>query len=577
MNKRLLTNPFAAVAIFLIGGCFVIAAPRALATTVGGSSSPSIDALPAGIDIVDPYSVIKPFNYKGNTHSHTTDSTDGVDTPAQIMTFYKNAGYDFNAITDHEFVTSDPGVPGILFIKGTEDGLGATGRDHMIKLGPNVTATLLTDDQQSIDTALAEGDYVGINHPDGLTDWPLDTILNTSGQYTIAIWNGKRALEYPAQVDAALNAGRRLNLIAEEDVHDIADPMAGLSGIHVWADSLTSANIIAGIETGDYYSTYTPAGQIEQVVAVETVGGRITVTSNQSSNFVFYGKGATLQTNDGVTSASYTIVGDEKYVRVRVTGGAAVAWTNPIFIEHSVAAARRSAPHEELLPVNVTDMPLTVSYNQEGTLTQHLVGNITAKLSVPAGGAFDPAATGGGAIFKLGDGPEDGALNGRFIELTATDCSGGAIHKFSKNLTIIFSGLKLPADVSALTISYFDVATKTWVEVAGAQFDPVKGTATFAVDHLTKFAVMDHAAPAPDNATEEVEPVAVAPAAPAASPPAVLGIVVYADGALIRGSDKKIFVIVNGRKAHIHTWAELAAHYPGKPILDVSDDIITQY
>ena len=56
----------------------------------------------------------------------------------------------------------------------------------------------------------------------------------------------------------------------------------------------------------------------------------------------------------------------------------------------------------------------------------------------------------------------------------------------------------------------------------------------------------------------------------------VLGVQVYANGTLIRGTDKKIYVIVNGKKQHINSLKELAK-YAGKEIFNVADSVITQY
>lgn len=286
------------------------------------------------LEITDPYAHKGLFLFKGNTHAHTTNSTDGRNTPAEVMTFFRNRGYDFNALTDHEYVTADPDVRGILFLKGTEDGLGATGRDHMIKIGPKATATLLTDNQVSVDTALAEGDYVGINHPDGVSDWPLSSILDTHGQYSMAIWNGVRRLEFSSQVDAALNAGKRLNLIAEEDLHDTAIATSGLQGIRVFADRLNEHDITDSLKKGNYYSFYTPAGAKDLTIRVKHEGRKITVVADKSSTFVWYGKGMEIQTDTDTRSATYELVGDEKYIRCRITrADGAVAWTNPIYID----------------------------------------------------------------------------------------------------------------------------------------------------------------------------------------------------------------------------------------------------
>lgn len=50
----------------------------------------------------------------------------------------------------------------------------------------------------------------------------------------------------------------------------------------------------------------------------------------------------------------------------------------------------------------------------------------------------------------------------------------------------------------------------------------------------------------------------------------------YANGTLLRGSDKRIYVIVNGKKQYISSLKELAK-YAGKEILNVADSVIAQY
>jgi len=53
----------------------------------------------------------------------------------------------------------------------------------------------------------------------------------------------------------------------------------------------------------------------------------------------------------------------------------------------------------------------------------------------------------------------------------------------------------------------------------------------------------------------------------------VLGDKTYADGTLLKGSDNKIYVMVNGKLKHITTLAELAK-YKGQTILKVDDSVI---
>ena len=57
--------------------------------------------------------------YKGNTHAHTTCS-DGRLSPEECMRCYKEAGYDFLAITDHWHTGEERDFQGMLIIPGAE-------------------------------------------------------------------------------------------------------------------------------------------------------------------------------------------------------------------------------------------------------------------------------------------------------------------------------------------------------------------------------------------------------------------------------------------------------------------------
>ena len=50
----------------------------------------------------------------------------------------------------------------------------------------------------------------------------------------------------------------------------------------------------------------------------------------------------------------------------------------------------------------------------------------------------------------------------------------------------------------------------------------------------------------------------------------------YSNGVLLRGLDKKIYVVINNKLKRINSLAELRKYF-GKPIIDVIDDIIYQY
>ncbi|MFQ5584723.1 MAG: PHP domain-containing protein, partial [Calditrichia bacterium] len=54
--------------------------------------------------------------YKGNTHTHTLNS-DGDSTPDEVVRWYREHGYNFLVLSDHNFLT---GVEGLNAIYGAE-------------------------------------------------------------------------------------------------------------------------------------------------------------------------------------------------------------------------------------------------------------------------------------------------------------------------------------------------------------------------------------------------------------------------------------------------------------------------
>src|SRR5205085_11498799 len=55
--------------------------------------------------------------YKGNTHTHTLNS-DGDSTPDDVVRWYREHGYAFLVLTDHNFLTS---VDGLNALHGADD------------------------------------------------------------------------------------------------------------------------------------------------------------------------------------------------------------------------------------------------------------------------------------------------------------------------------------------------------------------------------------------------------------------------------------------------------------------------
>ncbi|MFH0873712.1 MAG: MBG domain-containing protein [Candidatus Komeilibacteria bacterium] len=224
--------------------------------------------------------------------------------------------------------------------------------------------------------------------------------------------------------------------------------------------------------------------------------------------------------------------------------------------------------------VTVFNAPLVVGNSQTGTLTEIFGANDKVMVKVPNG------AVNGNTTFNVtqsaltdDDKPLDtiGAflINGKVYNITATDSNGQPVKKFNQNLIISISIPDLLVDPTDLGVYYFDDQTNEWTLVSGASFDSATRTISFSVNHLTKFAIF-RATGKP--AAIKVGVVAIS--APAA--PQVLGVTIYADGSLLRGSDKKIFIMENQKLRHVRTLKELA-EYRGQEINDVSNEVLAQY
>ncbi len=112
-------------------GTLGLLAAAIVAGSTGGAGPATADAR-----IIDPYENGSGRWYRGQLHMHSTTHKSFVhaDSLRDKVERYRDAGYDFACVTDHNFdirlpgvtlpplPTRDPEVPGILFISGVEVG-----------------------------------------------------------------------------------------------------------------------------------------------------------------------------------------------------------------------------------------------------------------------------------------------------------------------------------------------------------------------------------------------------------------------------------------------------------------------
>jgi len=287
------------------------------------------------VSIVENPYLPRAYFLKGELHCHTTNS-DGLQTPTDVETAYRNAGYDFIFITDHDYLTPDPNVANILHIDGVEE---SPTEGHINNLG-GAKESLETDFQKIINDIREVTGIAQINHPNRAepVGFTIEELLTLKDYRLIEIYNRKSDVTYglpPAEDmwDTLLSKGVKCWGVASADTHDVTDPniFPNKAFVIVFADELSKSAIMDALKTGNFISS---AG-IEKL-EVRVVNNTITVKTDAPSKIVWIRKdGVSFRTKLDTLEDSYIVKGDEGYIRVRIERSSekSFAWTNPIFVE----------------------------------------------------------------------------------------------------------------------------------------------------------------------------------------------------------------------------------------------------
>jgi hypothetical protein len=260
---------------------------------------------------------------KLQTHDHT-NASDGSYTAATIVGYYAGAGYDALAITDHDEVTAQPG--GIASaIAGNEFTPSSA---HMTGLNSDYTRGSVTNLQAIIDAVVADGGQVIMNHPNystGITYLELAALADYMG---IEVFNGHCEDLSPASYPGwAIDVWDNLLTnhdtgtwgFASDDFHGTASRRGyDVGRTLVWAASNTVNNIMAALAAGNFVAD---VGNFGVTPGWPTLtSDDVSVTCAGAVRIEAYGAAGTLLDAADADNLTYTLVGDEQYVRLEVVG-----------------------------------------------------------------------------------------------------------------------------------------------------------------------------------------------------------------------------------------------------------------
>ncbi len=284
-----------------------------------------------------PYSNNHAAWFKGNLHTHTTNS-DGNLSPQDTIATYAGMGYHFLMLSDHDKFT-DPALLdpcGLTLIPGCE--ITANG-PHMLHVNANGAMEPVENRQNIIDAVngIDNGGFCIMNHPNWLENFNHCDHKNLEawqGYAGIEIYNGvcRRAEGSPLATDRwdrLLSAGRKVWGYANDDNHRDWD--RGVAWNVVQAEDASPGSIVKSLREGRFYAS---TGVV--IDSIEVEGNTLRVrTQNAQRHYVSSLHGRVPAIADG-RNLVYTLP-DEfpfPYIRIECWGPAdAMAWTQPFLIE----------------------------------------------------------------------------------------------------------------------------------------------------------------------------------------------------------------------------------------------------
>ncbi len=291
---------------------------------------------------------------RGNLHTHSKKS-DGDSSPEAVYAWYRDHGYNFLALSDHNNLT-DPNRyrelerPGFVILPAEE----VTLRPNKVpvhvnaicersRIGSAPMASIPQALQWGVARVLEQGGVALINHPNFKWAFGAETLPYGRGAQLLEIWSGHPGVHpmgdasHPSEEaiwDAALTMGLDFAPAAVDDMHrlgaeaDLSQAGPGRGWVEVFAAHASAAEICAALAQRRLFASNgarlrrlrVASDAIE--VSPEAPGAVVDFIGRTGANLARVPAPA-----DG-SPAAYQLSGGEGYVRARVTlQNGARAWT----------------------------------------------------------------------------------------------------------------------------------------------------------------------------------------------------------------------------------------------------------
>lgn len=296
--------------------------------------------------------------YKGNTHAHT-DESDGDSPPEVVAQWYKDHGYNFLVLSDHN-VRVDPnrfmGLQDSTFLLIAGEEVTSSFGDAPVHVNalnipslvePQSDTTLVGTIQRNVDAIRDVEGVPHINHPNFRWAFGFEELIQVRGDRLLEIWSGhplvhnEGVLTEPsveAIWDLLLSSGKRVYGIAVDDAHHFQGEFAanrvnpGRGWVSVRAEALEPLQIVEALENGHFY-----ASTGIELDDIEVDSTRIRLRIRQESDYRYFtyfigSDGRPVGGAEGLTP-EFHLTAPTRYVRARIEdSGGRQAWTQPVFV-----------------------------------------------------------------------------------------------------------------------------------------------------------------------------------------------------------------------------------------------------
>jgi len=305
--------------------------------------------------------------YKGNTHTHTINQG-GDSTPDEVVRWYREHGYQFLVLTDHNLLTRVDGLNSIfalddqfLVVQGEEvtsrsgdKPVHINGLDVQRVVKAHEGGTVVETLQGNIDGIRAVSGIPHINHPNfgwGLTTKDLEQARNYrlfeihNGHPTVNNLGGGGVPGLEEVWDRLLSSGKVVYGMATDDAHVFKQPGnpsvsgPGRGWVSVRAPRLDPRSLMDALERGDFYaSTGVVLEDVRATAKDLTV--RVKVEGVTKHRIQFIGRNGAVLREAIEPAATYEFTGGEGYVRAKVIdSNGRMAWVQPVQVTRGASTA----------------------------------------------------------------------------------------------------------------------------------------------------------------------------------------------------------------------------------------------